>query len=156
MKIECKTKNFEFEIQNGSQSVLIVNRKDVSQEEMRKDLMEFTERYEIKSVTDIPVRNPKGKSAARVAKKPPKEKKEKIEIPLPEPEDRKKEILETMSGEFSLSDVGDHFAGKGYDRKKTIDNVRHDIRTLVKEGKLENLGGMPKKYKLVSSGTTET
>lgn len=159
IQVKCETKNFEFKVKDGSQSVVIVNRKVVSEEEMRNDLEKFTHKYKIKSFmngtsvgskTKVHVfvgSKPKVHVSEKIRKKVKKEEYRKSEIP--EPAERKKEILENMSAEFSISDVGKFFARKGYDKMKIMNNVRPNIRELVKQGKLKELGGMPKKYIVV-------
>jgi hypothetical protein len=141
--IECKTKKFEFEINDGSQSVMVVNIKDVSKEEMERDLKEFTDKYQIKTVTDFPIgKKVKGHEAPHKG----------IPIPLK----RLTKELTDLPEEFNLSAIGDLFEKEGYTKKNIMANAYHDIVNLIAKNKIIYIDGTkPKKYRIVSRDTSD-
>ena len=148
IEIECKTKKFEFEINDGSQSVMVVNIKDVSKEEMERDLKEFTDKYQIKSVTDLPIGKKAKGNVARGKKAPQKG--------IPNPLERLTKELTDLPEEFNLSNIGDLFEKDGYNKKKIIDNAYHDIDNLMDKNKIIYIEGTkPKKYRIVSRDTSD-
>jgi len=143
VEIECKTKKFEFEINDGSQSVMVVNIKDVSKEEMERDLKEFTDKYQIKTVTDFHI----GKKV-KSHKAPHKG--------IPNPLKRLTKELTDLPEEFNLSNIGDLFEKDGYNKKKIIENAYHDIDNLMDKNKIIYIEGTkPKKYRIVSRDTSD-
>ncbi len=80
----------------------------------------------------------------RVPRKPGK-------VGVPNPKQRRTAILQEIADEFGISDIGDLFEKRGYNRKKIIDNSYHDIDNLVKNQKIEYIEGTkPKKYRVLS------
>ncbi len=153
VEIKCKTKKFEFEINDGSQSVMVVNIKDVSKEEMERDLTEFTDKYQIKPDLDFPI----GKKANRAAAKGNAAKGNNAQHKgIPTPLERRIKELTDLPEEFSLSDIGDLFEKEGYNKKKIINNAHHDINNLMDKNKISYIEGtIPKKYRIVSRDTSD-
>lgn len=147
-EIECITKKFEFCIKDGSQSVMVVNIKDVSNEEMERDLKEFTDKYQIKPVTNIPVRNMAKSKMPKDNKTPQKG--------IPDSLERLSKELTDLPEEFIVSDIGDLFEKEGYNRKKIFDNAYNDIHNLMDKNKIIYIEGTkPKKYRIVSRDTSD-
>jgi hypothetical protein len=64
--------------------------------------------------------------------------------------------LTDLPEEFVIADIGDLFEKEGYDRKKIIENVYHDIYHLIEKNKIIYLEGTkPKRHRIVSRDTSD-
>jgi hypothetical protein len=75
---------------------------------------------------------------------------------IPNPLVRQIKELTDLTEEFIIADMGDLFEKEGYDKKKIIENVYHDIYNLIDKNKIIYLEGTkPKKYKIISRDTSD-
>jgi hypothetical protein len=139
MQRQIKPLGYKVTDEQGNVIELIAKTDEASQEIVEK----FFDNFQLRLIAAKPALMAEEKPA-RAARRPRKG-------GVPNSKERRDAIMQEISEEFVVGDIGDLFEKKGYDRKKVIDNAYNDINYLTKNQKIEHIEGTkPKKYRVLS------